>query len=146
MMFKYFLALLCVWVISQTLKFLYRTFIRKEPFSLAHTAWIYIYGDGVPSTHSALLAYALWMVRSELGLGPEFYFALTASCILIYNLMEDRKKQTVLESHLRRSADPALREVVTEGKILDMSGHTLKEIIPGLILGLFLGIISYRIF
>lgn len=140
-MLKYLLAPLGVWVVSQTLKVLYRTFIRREPFSFRHAIWIYEYGSGAPSTHSALITSGLWIVGSNYGIGPLFYFCLAVAMILVYNLADDRKKEMLLEAHLRKSTDPALRSIVTEGELLDTSGHTVKELIPGLILGIILGMV-----
>lgn len=78
-MFKYLIAPFGVWAVCQTLKALYRTFIRGERVSFEHIVWMYEYGSGGPSTHAALLTSGLWIVGSNYGIGPFFYFCL-ASC------------------------------------------------------------------
>lgn len=137
---KYTIAPLVTWVISQTLKVFYRTFIRKEKFSWRHTGWIYMYGDGAPSTHSAMLSSVLVVIGAEQGIGPLFYFAFTASLIIIYGLLEDRKKEVILEGYLEKSNDPAMRDIVKDGRMFDMSGHGFFEIIVGVVLGVLLGL------
>ena len=140
-MIKYLVAPFVVWTVSQTLKVLYRILVHREKLSLKHVLWIYEYGSGPPSTHSALLTSGLWIVGVNYGIGPIFYFCLAVVMILVYNLADDRKKALLLEAHLRKSTDPALRSFVKEGEFLDTSGHTVKELIPGLILGVLLGML-----
>lgn len=138
---KYFAAPFIVWAVSQTLKVFYRILIRKEEFSKKHIAWIYVYGDGAPSTHSALLAAGLTIIWMAQGVGLLFYLFLTVSLILGYNLFEDRKKQTILEAYFRKSGDPALRQIPADGILMDISGHGFWEIIAGMVVGGALGVL-----
>lgn len=139
---KFLLAMpFIVWTISQTLKVCYRLFIRGERFSKEHVLWIYMYGDGVPSTHSALLVSMLVVVWKTQGVGLLLYVALTVSLVLVYNLLESRKKQMILESYFNKSGIPALQEIPTDGRLMDMSGHNFLEIGAGVIVGAVLGML-----
>ena len=139
---KYIIFPLIVWIISQTLKVGYRLFIRKEKYSLKHILWIYQYGDGAPSTHSAIIVSVLYILGNQRGLDIIFCFALSMVFVVMYNLVEKRKRHLILESYLIRSSDPVLRAVVEEGRMRDISGHSYFEIAVGVVVGIILGYLS----
>lgn len=139
---KYILFPFIIWAISQTLKVFYRLFIRGEKYSFKHICWIYQYGDGAPSTHSAILVSVLYILAMQKGVGIIFSFALSMAIITMYNLVEKRKQHLILESYLAKGSDPVLRSIVEEGRMRDISGHSYQEIAVGIITGIILGYLA----
>lgn len=139
---KYFLFPFVVWTISQTLKVGYRLFVRKEKYSPKHILWIYQYGDGAPSTHSAVMVSVLYILGIQRGIDIIFCFALSMTFVVMYNLVEKRKRHLILESYLLKSSDPFLRALPEEGKMRDISGHSYFEIAVGVVTGIILGYLA----
>ena len=89
-----------------------------------------------PSSHSALIASSLYLVWLNSGFNAIFGFAFIVSLILVYGLLEDKKRQGVWESYIIKSKDDELRKIVIDRKLYEFSGHTLFEIATGAIIGL----------
>ena len=136
---KYFLLPIIVWVVSQTLKLIIRLTFRKEKCSWEHVRWIYEFGDGAPSTHSAIVISSLYVLAYQRGVDAVFGFAFTASLIFMYSLVEGRKRQEILESFLGKSIDPAIRGIVEDKKMFDISGHNYFEVVMGILTGIVMG-------
>jgi len=133
-MIRFLLLPLAVWVISQTVKFLLRL-LQGEPFTLKRILWIYMWGSGSPSTHAAILTVMLSVASKQSGFGPLLGFGLAIALLYLYDQLADRKRFILLEQYLQRSNDESLRQVVRDGALRDISGHSFTEISFGIILG-----------
>ena len=109
-------------IISQILKFIFRLIFNHKDNK--NFWWVFVWATGAPSAHSAVLVSNLFLLHRDIGFSPIFMFASIISIIFMYNLVADRKREII------RGADQ---------KTLDISGHTLFDIITGTILGLIIG-------
>lgn len=60
----------------------------------------------------------------------------------MYDMANEHKKQKVFDEYLVNSDSEILQKSVSDGYILDLSGHTLVDIVLGAILGITLGIVA----
>jgi acid phosphatase family membrane protein YuiD len=141
---KFILIPIIVWILSQSIKFITRL-IHNRKKGLNEAVWVYQWAGGAPSTHTAILTGSSYLVWYHYGLGPIFGFCFAASLLLIYNLLEDRKKQELEQKEWKKSHLKSIKNVFKDGKLLDISGHTYFEIITGFIFGLFITIILNNI-
>ena len=95
------------------------------------------------SRHGALLGSSLYLLWVTRGLDAVFGFAFVASMIFVYSLLEDKKRHEILESYITESKDEMLKKIVTDRKLRDFNGHTLLEIILGVIIGLSVSIMIF---
>lgn len=120
----YFFLTVITWFIGQFLKFFFRYFSKTKDSK--NLFWVFLWSTGAPSSHSAVLVSSLVLLQRDVGYTPLFMFACIVSLFFIYNLVADRKREIIRGSNQ---------------KVLDISGHTLFDIITGILLGLILGLI-----
>lgn len=130
-----------VWVISQSIKFIVRM-VRGEPVSGDSLAWIYQWGGGAPSTHAAILTAVTYRTGQIEGWGMVSGAVAVVSLILLYNLAADRKKAEIFEAQLGQSGLEAMKG---DGRLLDISGHTVFELVSGAVAGIVISIFWQRI-
>ncbi len=137
---KFILIPLIVCFLSQSIKFIIRLIVEKEP-SLRSFSWVYQWAGGTPSTHSAMLASALYLVGENNGFDSVFAFCVVVSLTVIYNLVEDKKKQEIVEKRWKENGNTFANKIFKDGKLLDISGHTYFEIMAGITCGVIMAII-----
>ncbi|MDO8471176.1 MAG: divergent PAP2 family protein [bacterium] len=136
-----------VWLISQTIKFLVRLNQKQVPNHLKELWWVYVWAAGAPSTHAAILTSSLFLVWHNFGFSPIFTFCLVITMLWLFDIANDRKRQEVLNGYFMRDNSETLKKVVSDGYIIDLSGHTVYDLVWGAALGIVLGAIaSYTIF
>lgn len=140
--YKYILFPFVVWFIAQTIKFCIRLLQSNVPKNLKTASWIYLWAGGMPSTHTAIITSALVLIWHEFGDSSIFIFSLAVTLLMLYNLVAARKTQEVIDDYYVRSTSTTLRNIVKQGLVLDLAGHTLGEVIWGAILGVALGAIT----
>lgn len=132
----YIILTLITLFVSQTLKFIFRYFFNKK--DCKNIFWVYIWATGAPSTHSAVLVANLVLLNHDIAASPIFMFSCIVSIIFMYNLVADREREKIEEKYFSKGNDVE-KEIVSSGKILDISGHSLFDIICGVLLGLVIG-------
>lgn len=124
---KFILVPLLVYAINQLIKF-FILLARDRNILGSRLVWSVWWVGGFPSAHAAVLTSALYLVGSTQGLGAVFGFCLFVTIILIYGLLEDKKRQLIYESYFSQSQDPALKKVVSDKILLDFSGHSFYDV------------------
>lgn len=124
---NYIILTLIALVVSQSLKFIFRLIFNHK--DNRNFLWIFIWATGAPSAHSAVLVSNLMLLNKDIGLSPVFMFSCIISIIFMYNLVADRKREFI------RGADQ---------KTLDISGHSVFDILTGILLGLIIGFLYTR--
>ncbi|MBI2650626.1 divergent PAP2 family protein [Candidatus Woesearchaeota archaeon] len=142
---KFIIIPLIIWVISQSIKFLIYI-LRKGTISRKDFSWICQWASGSPSTHASMLIATLYLLAAYKNFDAIFGFAFVVSLMLVYNLLAERKKQELFEEHLRKAKEGPLKTIVKDGKMLDISGHTIFEIASGIIFGLVATFVLTKIF
>lgn len=131
-------------VISQSIKLL--IYLAKgEKFSIGLLSWVYIWTGEFPSTHSAVLAGLVYTIGREDGFGLLFGFSCVVSGFFLYSLLEDKKRYKLKEEYFKNSKDEAILKIVSDKKLLRFNGHTITDIVGGIILGLVI-VISMNMF
>lgn len=129
------------WLVSQTLKFLIRVWHGKG-LNWQNAVWTYLWAGGPPSSHSAIVSSALYLVWLEEGGSAVFVFCFVAALIVMFNLVEGFKKEQLFEQYLKEDREPWVEKIFNDGKLLDISGHRLYEIFFGVLVGLVVAILS----
>lgn len=145
-MYFYFLFPLSVWLISQTCKLIIRKLDHEAPEHLKSSFWTYMWAGGSPSTHTALLTSSLSLIWNKYGASPLFTFSLVVCMLWLFDIAEKRKKQEMINHYYKDETSGPHKEIVTDGNILDMSGHTFGEIFYGALLGITLATFAINIF
>lgn len=60
--------------------------------------------------------------------------------LVLYDMVVDRKREEMLEQYYMK--DTSLLSEVKDGYILDLAGHTLREVLWGAALGISIGVIT----
>ncbi len=141
---KFLLIPLTVYLLNQIIKYFY-VLHRKRNIVGNRLFWTFIWVGQFPSAHSAVLASALTLVYLENGMNAVFGFCVTASLIFIYGLLEDKKRQMILENYYLTSENPALMQAVKDEILIDFAGHTFLEVIAGIIVGVGLTLYIIRV-
>lgn len=127
-------------LVSQSIKFILHLF-RGERISRKLLSWVYIWTGEFPSTHSAIIAGMIYVINREDGFGLLFGFSVIVGAVLIYSLLEDKKRHKLFEEYLSESKDEAMLKIISDKKLLQFNGHELADVVAGLILGLLVAIL-----
>lgn len=79
---KFILIPLLIWVLSQTLKFILRLFSSQSK-KIKDVFWVYKWAGGAPSTHTAMLCSALYLVGKYEDFNALFGFCFTVALLII---------------------------------------------------------------
>lgn len=142
---KFIFIPLASYFFAQTVKLFYLLALKRKTNGNVFT-WAYVWAGEFPSAHAAVLAACLVLIYLEYGLGSIFGFSVFISLMFLYGFLEDKKRQSLLESYLNRSADPALRQIGGDKVLMGFSGHTVAEEIAGAFLGVAITITLLNIF
>lgn len=143
MNYFYILFPFIVWIISQTIKFWVRVYKQNVPNNIKGAFWVYVWAGGTPSTHTAILTSSLVLVIFNYGLSPVSTFAVTVTMLVLYDMVVDRKREEMLEQYYMK--DTSLVSEVKDGYILDLAGHTIREVLWGAVLGISIGILAIQL-
>lgn len=111
--------------------------VNKPHSFLWPTFWI----GGFPSSHTAVLTSAIYAIWKYEGVSLMFGFGVVISLLIIYGLLEDKKRQILFEEYFVQSNDSSLQKIVFENRLLSFSGHSLFEIISGGLIGIIVGVV-----
>ena len=137
---EYFLLPFAVWAISQTIKFIARIVRQDVPKKLRSAFWTYVWAGGPPSTHSAILSSSLFVLWWNIGFSPLYTFCLAITILRLFDLVSEHKKQETENEYFGRDTR-AMRAAVRDGTLIDLSGHSLPEVVLGVLLGTALGLV-----
>ena len=131
-----------VWLISQTIKFFVRLNQKQLPTHLKGIWWTYVWAAGAPSTHTAILTSSLFLVWHNFGFSPIFTFCLAITMLWLFDIVNNRKRQEVLNGYFAHDGSEILKKIVSDGYMIDLSGHTVHDLAWGAVLGVLLGAIA----
>ena len=137
---KLLIVTIIILAVSQSIKFL--IFLYKGgKITKDSVFWNYIWIGKFPSTHAAILGGVLYTVWHEEGISLFFGFCTVISALFIYMLIENKKRYKILETYFSKSNDHAIQSIISDNKLNEFEGHTAREIIVGLVLGITLAIV-----
>lgn len=134
---KFFLIPFIVLIISQGIKLCVYFFKEKE-ISFDKIIWEGFWAGKFPSTHAAVVSSSLYLLYMNIKDIAVISFAFFISLVLFYGLIEDKKRQELLEYYFSKSNDEALKTMVKEMRLNDFSGHTFIQLFAGIILGVLI--------
>jgi acid phosphatase family membrane protein YuiD len=114
---------------------------NKEAHKQHDFLWPSFWMGGFPSSHTAMLTSALYAIWKYDGPSLLFGLGVVISLLLIYGLLEDKKRQILFEEYFVQSGDSSLQKIVFENRLLSFSGHSLFEIISGGLIGIIVGVV-----
>ncbi len=132
------------WFVAQTIKFVVRLTNKNVPVELKRFIWTYIWASGAPSAHAATLISSLYLVWFFYGFSAISAFCLIVTLVFLYNLATDRKRQETLDQYYETSGTKIFKRIVKEGVLLDLAGHTVREILWGAVVGIIVAVVSTR--
>ena len=127
--------------VTQFIKTIWFYYNNKSTLNSYSFFWSTFWMGGFPSSHTAALASAMYAIWKYDGASQLFGFAAVVSLILIYGLLEDKKRQTLFNEYFVQSDDFSLRKIVTEGRLLSFNGHSFWEIFVGGFVGVVISIV-----
>jgi acid phosphatase family membrane protein YuiD len=132
------ISTLVAMIISQSTKLIIFSIKRNYTFKLSSL----ISAGGMPSTHSALMTCIAVSIGLKEGLhSTEFFLATILSLVVIYDARGIRhcvgEQAKVINQHVLQS---------NQSKVNEFVGHTLAEVVVGILVGLFTAISMYKIF
>ncbi|MEK7554225.1 MAG: divergent PAP2 family protein [Patescibacteria group bacterium] len=99
-------------------------------------SWPAFWLGGFPSSHTAALTSALYTIWKYDGTNLLFGFGAIISLLILYGLLEDKKRQVLFNEYFVQSKDSSLQRIVAEERLLAFSGHSFFEILIGGIIGI----------
>ena len=139
---QFFLTSLSSWFIAQVLKVIINAVIHKK------IMWERLVGDGgMPSGHSATVSSMATITGLVYGMGS-FEFAMAALLAVIVchdatGVRLETGKQAVVIKELMRTIEILTNKDLPEVKLKEFVGHTSVQVMAGMAIGVFNGIIAY---
>ena len=131
---KFILIPLSALLICQGIK-LFIFLYRKQEFSWRTLMWEGFWAGKFPSSHAALLASSLYLLIHHSENYSVIAFAVVISLLLVYGLLEDKKRHQMIESYLSRSSDGELKKITSDDLFRDFNGHNVVELVSGAFIG-----------
>lgn len=102
--------------------------------------WRVIWAGGMPSAHSAMISSTTLTILLSSGTESSLFgLSLVVSCIVIY----DRSRMYSIYNTFQGKY-PFLKEAVRKDPVLkDLVGHSLPEVLVGILIGLGTGLLTY---
>lgn len=140
---KVLVSACAAWFVAQLLKVIF-SFI-----SSGYNAKRLVGGGGMPSSHGATVTALATATGITYGVGGfEFATTLFFAIIVIYDAMgvrmETGREAKVLNKMMRRDIEEG-RKSVQERELNELMGHTLTEIIAGVIIGVLVAVLTCKI-
>lgn len=134
-----FLSAAGSWLLAQILKIIYETI--RYGFHFDRLAG----GGGMPSSHSATVTgLSIGCLLTCSAASPEFAISLFFAIVVIYDAMgvryETGKQSRILNAMRERDIHEG-REPLFDDRLDEKMGHTLPEVIAGILIGLAVALI-----
>ncbi len=134
---KYILIPIVSVVICQVIKLLIYIYKNgSKNLTVKKIVWEGFWVGKFPSSHAALLTSTLSLLVIYSKEPSVIVFAFVVSLILIYSLLEDKKRHEILESYFLKSSDNEIRKIAEDGVLREFNGHSYVELITGVMIGL----------
>ena len=138
MEYKYIIIPILVWFFIQLFKFLYDLITTKKiNFKRILQA------GGMPSSHSGVVVSLTTMIGKSAGISsPLFAVSVIFSLVVMYDAAGVRRaagKQAKLLNKIVET--PGLTGVQVQERLVEVLGHSPKEVLVGALIGLIVGLI-----
>lgn len=138
MEYKYIIVPILVWFFIQLFKFLYDLITTKKiNFKRILQA------GGMPSSHSGVVVSLTTMIGKSAGISsPLFAVSVIFSLVVMYDAAGVRRaagKQAKLLNKIVET--PGLTGVQVQERLVEVLGHSPKEVLVGALIGLIVGLI-----
>ena len=135
---KYVIIPILVWFCIQLFKLIYDLVTTKK-FNFKRI----LGAGGMPSSHSAVVVSLATMIGKDIGVDtPMFAIALLFAIVVMYDAAGVRRaagKQATLLNKIVQT--PGLTGLQVQEKLVEVLGHTPKQVFVGALIGLAVGLI-----
>ena len=136
--YRFLIVPIVVWLAIQSFKVMYDLVVTKK-FNFKRI----LGAGGMPSSHSAVVTSLATMVGKNYGTDSAiFAISVVFACVVMYDAAGVRRaagKQAKLLNKIIET--PGLSSVQVTEKLVEVLGHTPKQVIVGAIIGIVVGII-----
>lgn len=138
MEYKYIIIPILVWFFIQLFKLIYDLVATKK-FNFKRI----LQAGGMPSSHSGVVVSLTTMIGKDLGVNsPIFAVSVIFALVVMYDAAGVRRaagKQAKLLNKIVET--PGLTGVQVQEKLVEVLGHSPKEVMVGALIGLIVGLI-----
>ena len=136
---KYIYIPVIVWFLIQTFKVFY-DLIKTKKFNFKRI----IGAGGMPSSHSAVVSSLATLIGKNEGLNsPIFALSLIFAFVVMYDAAGVRRAAGKQASLLNKIVNtPGLSVLQVQEKLVEVLGHTPKQVFVGAVIGIVAGIIA----
>jgi acid phosphatase family membrane protein YuiD len=132
---KFIIIPVIVMLLSQLVKVLIYL-VRERKLSLDKMIWEGFWAGKFPSSHSAVLASSFYLLIKYSENLAVTGFAFFVCLLFLYGLLEDKKRNEMLETYFVTSNDVTVKKSLKE-----FSGHGYTELFAGLVLGVLVTVV-----
>lgn len=138
MEYKYIIIPILVWFFIQLFKLIYDLVATKK-FNFKRI----LQAGGMPSSHSGVVVSLTTMIGKDLGVNsPIFAVSVIFALVVMYDAAGVRRaagKQAKLLNKIVET--PGLTGVQVQEKLVEVLGHSPKEVLIGALIGIIVGLI-----
>ena len=138
MEYKYIIIPILVWFFIQLFKLIYDLVATKK-FNFKRI----LQAGGMPSSHSGVVVSLTTMIGKDLGINsPIFAVSVIFALVVMYDAAGVRRaagKQAKLLNKIVET--PGLTGVQVQEKLVEVLGHSPKEVLIGALIGIIVGLI-----
>lgn len=138
MEYKYIIIPILVWFFIQLFKLIYDLVATKK-FNFKRI----LQAGGMPSSHSGVVVSLTTMIGKDLGVNsPIFAVSVIFALVVMYDAAGVRRaagKQAKLLNKIVET--PGLTGVQVQEKLVEVLGHSPKEVLVGALIGIIVGLI-----
>ena len=138
MEYKYIIIPILVWFFIQLFKLIFDLIVTKK-FNFKRI----LQAGGMPSSHSAVVVSLTTMIGKDLGINsPIFAVSVIFALVVMYDAAGVRRaagKQAKLLNKIVET--PGLTGVQVQEKLVEVLGHSPKEVLVGALIGIIVGLI-----
>ena len=139
---KFFIIPFLVLIVCEGIK-LAIYFLKGGRLSSSEMIWEVFWVGKFPSSHSAVISSSLYLLYTNSKDLAVVSFALFISLIILYGLVEDKKRHKLFEYYAIKSNDKSIQAIVRDGKLGDFNGHSIIQILAGIVLGIGISTLFY---
>ena len=138
MEYKYIIIPILVWFFIQLFKLIFDLIVTKK-FNFKRI----LQAGGMPSSHSGVVVSLTTMIGKDLGINsPIFVVSVIFALVVMYDAAGVRRaagKQAKLLNKIVET--PGLTGVQVQEKLVEVLGHSPKEVLVGALIGIIVGLI-----
>ncbi|MDD5482868.1 MAG: divergent PAP2 family protein [Kiritimatiellae bacterium] len=130
------------WFLAQTIKMAF-FFARARKINFAYL----VSTGGMPSAHSAFVSALATSVGLRAGTGgPLFAVACALALVVMFDAQSVRRAAGIQARVLNEIIDELFKtRRVTEGRLVELLGHTRLEVFFGMLLGVFVALLLHSL-